>query len=75
MILRAPVPAPMRLLVPAHRLSTAGLLPPRLRHEYGVHWSPLHELALSIAAGTARITTKPALIVASRIAPAAALAA
>lgn len=49
-ILDAPLPTPMRVLVPAHRLATAGLLPPRLRAEYGLRWSPLHELALPLAA-------------------------
>src|SRR5256886_2869134 len=33
-ILEAALPAPMRVLVPAHRLSTVGLLPTRLRDEY-----------------------------------------
>jgi uncharacterized protein (DUF2236 family) len=67
-ILEAPLPAPMRLLVPAHRLATAGLLPSRLRQEYGLRWSPLHELALPLAAQSVRLTTTPALIAASRIA-------
>src|ERR687892_213955 len=40
-ILEAALPAPMRLLVPAHRLATAGLLPPRLREEYGLGGGPL----------------------------------
>jgi len=61
-ILDAPLPVPMRLLVPAHRLATAGLLPPRLRDEYGLRWSPLHQLALPLAARSLRLTTTPALI-------------
>jgi uncharacterized protein (DUF2236 family) len=68
-ILEAPLPAPMRLLVPAHRLATAGLLPSRLRREYGLRWSPLHELALPLAAQSVRLTTTPALIAASRFTP------
>jgi uncharacterized protein (DUF2236 family) len=68
-IVDAPLPAPMRVLVPAHRLATAGLLPPRLRDEYGLRWSPLHELALPLAARSLRLTTMPALIAASRLAP------
>jgi uncharacterized protein (DUF2236 family) len=68
-VLRAPVPAPMRVLVPAHRLATAGVLPPRLRREYGLRWSPFHEVALALAARAARVTTTPALIVASRLTP------
>ncbi len=38
-IVEARLPAPMRVLVPAHRLATAGLLPERLRREYGLRWS------------------------------------
>ena len=41
-ILEARLPAPMRVLVPAHRLATVGLLPPRLRAEYGFRWSSAH---------------------------------
>jgi uncharacterized protein (DUF2236 family) len=67
-IVEAPLPGPIRVLVPAHRLATAGLLPPRLRDEYGLRWSPLHELALPLAARSLRLTT-PALIAASRFAP------
>lgn len=68
-ILEARLPAPLRVLVPAHRLATAGLLPPRLRHEYGLRWSPLHELALPLAARSLRLATTPALIATSRLAP------
>jgi uncharacterized protein (DUF2236 family) len=59
----------MRVLVPAHRLATAGLLPPRLRDEYGLRWSSLHELALPLAAQTVRLATAPILAAASRTAP------
>jgi uncharacterized protein (DUF2236 family) len=68
-ILEAPLPAPVRLLVPAHRLSTAGLLPPRLRREYGLRFGPLHERGLRLAARSLRLTATPALLAASRIAP------
>src|SRR5207247_1852465 len=68
-ILEAPLPAPMRLLVPAHRLSTAGLLPARLRQEYGLRWSHLHELALPLAARSVRLTTTPILVAAPRLTP------
>jgi uncharacterized protein (DUF2236 family) len=68
-ILDAPLPAPMRLLVPAHRLATAGLLPPRLRHEYGLRWGALRELVLPFAARSLRLATTPALIAASRLTP------
>ena len=75
-ILEAALPAPMRVLVPAHRLSTAGLLPTPLRDEYGLRWTPLHELALPIAARSVRVAATPVLMAASRIsAPVEALAA
>jgi uncharacterized protein (DUF2236 family) len=69
LILEAPLPAPLRVVVPAHRLASAGLLPPRLRDAYGLRWSRLHELALPLAARSLRIAAAPALIAASRLAP------
>jgi uncharacterized protein (DUF2236 family) len=66
-ILATPLPAPMRVLAPAHRLATACILPPRLRREYGLRWSPLHRLAMPLASGTVRYGTRPALTVASRL--------
>jgi uncharacterized protein (DUF2236 family) len=75
-ILDAALPTPMRLLVPAHRLSTAALLPPRLREEYGLRWSSVHELALPVAAHSVKLAATPALFAASRLeAPTRALAA
>lgn len=68
-ILEAPLPVPLRVLVPAHRLSTAGLLPAKLRTEYGLRWSPLHELALGVAARSLKVTATPALFAASRLSP------
>jgi uncharacterized protein (DUF2236 family) len=68
-ILKAPLPAPLRMFAPAHRLATAGQLPPRLRSEYGLRWTRLHELALPLAAQSVKVTTKPALRAASRLAP------
>lgn len=68
-ILATPLPAPMRLLAPAHRLSTARLLPARLRREYGLHWSGFHELALPIAGGAVRYGTAPAFRLAAHIRP------
>ena len=68
-ILAAQLPVPLRVFVPAHRLSTAALLPPRLRDQYGLRWSVFHELALQLAARSMRITAMPVLAVASRLAP------
>jgi uncharacterized protein (DUF2236 family) len=75
-ILEARLPAPLRVFVPAHRLSTAGLLPPTLRQQYGLRWSACHELALQMAARSFRITATPVLAAASRLtSPAGPLAA
>lgn len=68
-ILRAPLPAPLRILVPAHRLATAGFLPARLRAEYGLGWNSLRAAALPFAVRSMRITTMPVLLAASRLAP------
>jgi len=66
-ILEARLPTPLRVFVPAHRLSTAGLLPSRLREQYGLRWSTFHELALQLAARSMRITATPVLAAASRL--------
>ena len=66
-IVAAPLPVPLRILVPAHRLATTQILPPRLRDEYDLRWTPLHELALPLAARTIRYGTLPAVAVAARI--------
>jgi uncharacterized protein (DUF2236 family) len=68
-ILRAPLPAPIRLITPAHRLATTALLPPRLRHEYQLHWTPLHALALNPAARALKLSALPLLIAAARLRP------
>jgi uncharacterized protein (DUF2236 family) len=68
-IFKADLPAPMRLLVPAHRLATAGLLPERLREEYGLRWTPLHAGALPLAARSLRVAAAPVLFAAARVAP------
>lgn len=63
----APLPAPLRLLAPAHRLASTYLLPDRLRREYGLRWSPLHELALPLAGCTVRYGTAPVLTLATHL--------
>jgi uncharacterized protein (DUF2236 family) len=68
-ILDPPLPAPMRLLAPAHRLATAGLLPLKLRHAYALRWSPLHELALPVAARSLHVGAIPVLRITSKVAP------
>jgi uncharacterized protein (DUF2236 family) len=66
-ILAAPLPAPLRLLAPAHRLATARILPAKLRHQYGLRWTTLHDLALPLAGATVRYGTAPILSVAGRM--------
>jgi uncharacterized protein (DUF2236 family) len=68
-VLDAPLPAAMRVLVPAHRLSTAWVLGPRLRADYGLRWSPVHDAALAVAARSVRVTAWPVLKAAARLAP------
>ena len=74
-ILEAPLPAPMRMFAPAHRLATAAQLPPRLRSEYGLRCRPLHVLALALAARSLKLTAWPVLLVASKLSPPARAAA
>jgi uncharacterized protein (DUF2236 family) len=68
-ILATPLPTPLRVLAPAHRLATTRILPPRLRREYKLRWTPLHQLALPLAGHTIRYGAIPAVAVAARIRP------
>jgi uncharacterized protein (DUF2236 family) len=56
----------MRVFVPAHRLATVALLPPRLRAEYGMPWSRRRAVALAVAARSVSVTATPVLRAASR---------
>lgn len=60
-ILRAPLPAPVRLLAPAHRLATAAQLPARMRRAYGIRWTPAHAIALPAAASALKYASRPVL--------------
>jgi uncharacterized protein (DUF2236 family) len=68
-ILAAALPTPMRLLAPAHRLATARILPPKLRDQFGLRWTTLHDLALPLAGATVRYATTPILSIAGRVQP------
>jgi uncharacterized protein (DUF2236 family) len=68
-VLAAPLPAPLRLLLPAYRLATAALLPPRLRDAYGLAWSPLHAAALALAGRALRGLAVPLFRAAELVAP------
>jgi uncharacterized protein (DUF2236 family) len=69
MILHAPLPAPMRLLAPSHRLATAAQLPPRLRREYGLRWTPMRAPLLKAAGQSVRLGSWPILRIAGRLRP------
>ena len=49
-IFRPPFPASLRILAPPARFVTAGLLPPRIRDQYGYRWSSARERALAALA-------------------------
>jgi uncharacterized protein (DUF2236 family) len=66
-ILQAPVPAPLRVLAPAHRLATAALLPARLREEYGLAWSRAHAVPLALGARSLRVLAVPLFHLAGRV--------
>ena len=68
-ILRAPLPAPMLVFTPAHRLATVALLPVRLRREYGLSWTPLHALLLPGAAYTVKCSRWPLQLAAKTLRP------
>ena len=68
-VLQAPLPAPMRLLGPAHRMATAAQLPPTLRDEYGLQWTPLGAPLLSVLGQAVRVGSWPILQVAGRLHP------
>jgi uncharacterized protein (DUF2236 family) len=65
-ILEAPLPAPLRLLAPVHRLATAALLPQRLREEYGLDWSRAHAVQLALAVPSLRVLALPLFRLAGR---------
>lgn len=68
-ILQAPLPVPLRLVTPSHRLATAALLPARLRREYGLNWTRAHRLLLVPAGRSLKLCATPVLLAASRLRP------
>lgn len=73
-VLRAPLPLPMQLFGPAHRLATAAQLPPRLRREYGLGWTAAHSAALTMLARPVKVAAWPMVLAAARLRPPAAIA-
>lgn len=68
-ILHAPLPGPVKVILPAHRLSTAALLPPRLRAEYELRWNPRRALALRVGAQSIKFAAVPLFLAAERLSP------
>jgi uncharacterized protein (DUF2236 family) len=68
-VLRAPLPAPLRLLGPAHRIATAAQLPPTLRDEYGLQCPPLSTALLPVLGQAVRMGSWPILRFAGRLHP------
>jgi uncharacterized protein (DUF2236 family) len=66
-ILDAPLPTPLQMIAPAHRLATAAQLPSELRKQYELPWRALHALTLPIAARSLRLTATPLLLAASHM--------
>jgi uncharacterized protein (DUF2236 family) len=66
-VLEGPLPVALRWLTPAHRLSTAAMLPSRLRAEYGLAWNPARGVALAVAASSIRAAAAPLVLAAGRI--------
>jgi uncharacterized protein (DUF2236 family) len=74
-ILAAPLPIALRTFAPVHRVATAAQLPPRIRREYGLRWTPAHALALAALAPPVRLTAWPLLRAAAWLRPPIAAAA
>lgn len=68
-IMRAPLPPPMRLFAPAHRLATKAQLPERLRREYELSWTPLQAVLVEPAAASVKYMSWPILETAKRLRP------
>jgi uncharacterized protein (DUF2236 family) len=66
-ILRAPLPLPLRVLAPTHRLSTSALLPDRLRHEYRLSWTRGRAAALRASARSISVVAVPLFLAAERV--------
>jgi uncharacterized protein (DUF2236 family) len=60
-VLHPPLPLALRPAMEAVNLATAGLLPPRLREQYGFRWTPAHSSLLSAARHSARRVLFPVL--------------
>ena len=60
-VLRPPVPPPARPLLELANLVTVGLLPTRIRRQYGLRWDPLRAALLRAGTESTRRIVMPAL--------------
>ena len=60
-VLRPPVHLAMRPLLEFANFVTVGLLPPTLRHQYGLHWDGVRELMLCVGAEYTKRLVLPVL--------------
>jgi uncharacterized protein (DUF2236 family) len=63
-VLAPPVPAALRPFLRSLQLVTVGLLPPSLRAQYGLPWTPIHRAGLALQARSVRtlLPATPALL-------------
>ena len=54
-VLHPPLPRAAAPVAALQRLVTAGLLPPSLRRQYGLRWTPAHSAAFAALTASARI--------------------
>jgi uncharacterized protein (DUF2236 family) len=60
-VMHPPLPLPMRPAMELANLITAGLMPPRLRREYGLSWDPARAALVAASRGTTRRVLMPLL--------------
>ena len=70
-VMRPPVPLPMRPVLELANRITIGLLPPRLRRQYGFAWDPVREVAVRGGAEYAKRFVVPLLPERLRLVPSA----
>jgi uncharacterized protein (DUF2236 family) len=60
-VMHPPLPLAMRPAMELANLITAGLMPPRLRREYGLSWDPARAALVAASRGTTRRVLMPLL--------------
>ena len=70
-VMRPPVPLPMRPVLELANRVTIGMLPPRLRRQYGFAWDPVRAVAIRGGAEYAKRFVVPLLPERLRLVPSA----